>query len=236
MKRDNPHRELQSFYDGHYYAEPSVSQRPSRHLRRLATHMITRPEMAVLDVACGTGEWLCAAHWRCAHVAGVDISAKAVTAAARRLPRGRFVTGVAEALPWTDESFDLVTCLGALEHFPDKPAALREMHRVLCRDGRALILVPNAGFLTRRLGLFRGTEQVVVREDVLSLEAWRDLFEANGFRVERRWRDLHVLSRGWLMRRGWVGLLPRLAQALALTVWPLRFQYQVYHLLVPARA
>jgi SAM-dependent methyltransferase len=151
--------------------------------------------------------------------------------AKERVDDGIFVEGVADALPFSDHAFDLVTCLGALEHFPNKAEALREIDRVLVHGGRALILVPNAGFLTRRLGLFGGTEQVAVREDVLSLDAWRALFEANGFRIEQRWRDLHLLSAHWLLRRGWLHALPRLVQALLLAVWPLSWQYQVYHLL-----
>jgi SAM-dependent methyltransferase len=134
-------------------------------------------------------------------------------------------------LPFTHNAFDLVTCLGALEHFPHKQGALGEMDRVLAEGGRALILVPNAGFLTRRVGWFGGTEQAAVREDVLDLESWRSLFEANGFRVERRWRDLHVLSGGWVFRRGLLHAGPRLLQAMLLAVWPLAWQYQVYHLL-----
>lgn len=234
MKPTDPHRALKTFYQDHYYAEAHAARPPSWHLRRLARRLVGRDGMDVLDVACGTGEWLRAAADRGARVAGIDIAAKAVAVASHQMPEGRFANGVAEQLPWAERSFDLVTCLGALEHFPDKNAALREMHRVLRGHGRVLVLVPNAGFLTRRLGLFRGTEQVAVREDVLSLAAWKALFESNGFCLERRWRDLHVLSRDWLMRRGWIGLLPRLVQALALVVWPLAWQYQVYHLLAPA--
>jgi SAM-dependent methyltransferase len=234
MNRSDRHRGLQAFYEEEYYAEAEENRRTSRHLRRLARQLVYNADMDVLDVACGTGEWLRAAADRGARVAGIDIAAKAVAIATRSIPEGRFVTGVAEALPWSDRSFDLVTCLGALEHFPDKDSALREMHRVVRGHGRVLVLVPNAGFLTRRLGLFRGTEQIAVLEDVLSLDAWKTLFEVNGFHVERRWSDLHVLNRDWLMRRGWPGVLPRLFQALALAVWPLNWQYQVYHLLAPA--
>lgn len=225
--------QLRSFYDNHYYADTVAGSGVSLHLRRLARKLLPNPGQRILDVACGTGEWLAAASERSAKVSGVDIASRAVSLARRRLPQGIFAEAVAEALPYADDCFDLVSCLGALEHFPDKPGALREMCRVLDKDGRALILVPNAGFLTRRLGLFRGTEQVAVREDVLTLEAWRTLFEANGFRIERRWGDLHLLSKDWLLKKGWPHLLPRLTQALALTVWPLNWQYQVYHLLVP---
>jgi SAM-dependent methyltransferase len=233
MTDKNGFSQLRSFYDDQYYAGVDAAGDVSWHLRRLARRLINSPGKRVLDVACGAGEWLMAASDRHAHVSGIDIASRAVALARQRLPRGVFAEGVAEALPYRVASFDLVSCLGALEHFPDKSAALREMHRVLDKNGRALILVPNAGFLTRRLGLFRGTKQVAVREDVLSLDAWQALFEANGFRVEQRWGDRHVMSMGWLLQNGWLQLLPRLAQALVLTVWPLRWQYQVYHLLVP---
>ena len=42
----------------------------------------------------------------------------------------------AESLPFPDESFDVVTSNGAINLMPDKPAVLREIHRVLRRGGR----------------------------------------------------------------------------------------------------
>jgi SAM-dependent methyltransferase len=44
--------------------------------------------------------------------------------------------------PFADEAFDLIVCYHVLEHIPDDRAALREMARVLRKDGRALIQVP----------------------------------------------------------------------------------------------
>ncbi len=41
----------------------------------------------------------------------------------------------AAELPFPDHSFDTVTALAALNHFCDRPAALREIHRVLRPDG-----------------------------------------------------------------------------------------------------
>jgi demethylmenaquinone methyltransferase / 2-methoxy-6-polyprenyl-1,4-benzoquinol methylase len=46
----------------------------------------------------------------------------------------------AEALPFPERSFDLVTIAFGLRNVTDKPAALREMHRVLKVGGRALVL------------------------------------------------------------------------------------------------
>ena len=45
-------------------------------------------------------------------------------------------------ITYPDASFDVVYCSHVLEHVPDDRKALREFHRVLKRDGWAIILVP----------------------------------------------------------------------------------------------
>jgi SAM-dependent methyltransferase len=55
--------------------------------------------------------------------------------------------GAAESLPYANNSFDLVTGLDVVEHLDDDLAGLREMRRVLRRDGRALLFVPAFMFL-----------------------------------------------------------------------------------------
>lgn len=234
MNTNNEHRKLREYYDNEYHLRDRTADGVSRHLYRMASKLLPVPGMRLLDVACGRGEWILAATRHRADAIGADISVTALDSARRRLQRDSVVACVGEALPFPDALFDFVSCLGALEHFPDKAKALGEMRRVVAVDGRVLILVPNAGFLTRRLGLFSGTEQAAIREDVLDLDAWREMFEQAGFMLEKRWRDLHVLSSSWLLRRGWLLAVPRLLQALALTVWPLSWQYQVYHLLRPS--
>jgi hypothetical protein len=108
------------------------------------------------------------------------------------------------------------------------------MRRVARPDATLLILVPNAGFLTRRLGLYDGTRQVAVRETVRSIEEWTMLLRDAGLEVRARWRDLHPLSAQWVLQ-GPIHARPlRLAQALALPLWPLRWQYQVYFKCRPA--
>lgn len=228
--QDRKFDEVSRYYDETYYRDAAgVAPHVSAHLQRLARRFV-QPGMQVLDVACGTGEWLLAAQARGAVPAGIDISRTATGICRRRMPEGEFHTGPAETLPFPAGRFDLVSCLGSLEHFLDQAGALREMLRVARPDARFLILVPNADFLTRRLGLFRGTWQTAVREDVKTLAAWQALFESAGLRVERRWRDLHVLSPHWILLRGpWRAPL-RALQALLLAIWPLRWQYQVYHL------
>jgi SAM-dependent methyltransferase len=97
----------------------------------------------VLDVACGTGVVARAAAGRvgrAGRVAGIDINA-AMLAVARSLPAGPgastgWFEGSALGLPFPAGSYDVVLCQLGLQFFPDRPAALAEMRRVLVTGGR----------------------------------------------------------------------------------------------------
>ena len=54
-----------------------------------------------------------------------------------------FSIGAAEEINYPDNFFDAVICMGVLERVKDDNAALREMVRVLKRDGTLLITLPN---------------------------------------------------------------------------------------------
>ncbi len=94
----------------------------------------------ILDVGCGTGanlEMLA----RFGDAEGVDLSTDALAfCRARGLTQVR--EGAAEALPYADASFDLVTALDVVEHLDDDVAGLGEMRRVLKVGGCALLFVP----------------------------------------------------------------------------------------------
>ena len=229
---DSELQAIKSFYDDVYYANAGKPLQGSAHLRRLAAKIGVRSGDAVLDIACGLGEWLHACSCAGAQVAGVDLSERAIEYCNRNMPDGEFHAVAAEHLPFATGKFDLVSCLGSLEHFVEPVTALREMLRVAKPDARFLILVPNADFLSRRLGLFRGTQQKDAKEVVRTLAEWDALFAEAGLRVTRRWKDLHVCSWTWIRLNGWQAVPVRALQALALVAWPLRWQYQVYHLAV----
>lgn len=224
------HERVREFYDSVYYRDAEPATVVTKHLRRLAEKLGPWTARRVLDIACGIGLWLRTVEAHGAIPAGADISHKAVAICQRALPNATLYCGPAERLPFADGEFDFISCLGALEHFLDPHAALREIVRVAKPGAMVLLLVPNSDFLPRRLGLYSGTHQAQVREEDHPLEEWRTMFESVGLRVERRWRDLHVLSASWIFRGPWYGWPLRAAQALALPLWPLSWQYQVYHL------
>ncbi len=88
----------------------------------------------VLDLACGSGLALELATLRGASVAGIDASARLVAIAQDRLPGGDVRVGDMHALPWEDDSFDVVTSFRGI--WGTTPAALAEARRVLVPGGR----------------------------------------------------------------------------------------------------
>jgi SAM-dependent methyltransferase len=97
----------------------------------------------VLDVACGTGIVARLARERLgagARVVGVDVSPPMLAVARGIAPDIYWREGNATALPVKDgETFDVVVCHQGLQFFPDKPAAARELRRVLAPGGRLAI-------------------------------------------------------------------------------------------------
>ena len=103
----------------------------------------------VLDLAGGTGDIAALMHERVGDTGSVvlgDINAQMLGVGRDRLTDRGLVRGLdyiqlnAEALPFPDGSFDLVTIAFGLRNVTDKQKALGEMFRVLKVGGRALVL------------------------------------------------------------------------------------------------
>lgn len=133
-----------------------------------------RPTDRLLDVATGTG--FTAMHFApfVTTVIGYDPTGPMLAEAsrlisARGLANIRLVRGVAEAMPFADASFDLITCRVAPHHFSSVPAFLAEARRVVRPGGRVLVADTSA-------------------PDHADARAWQDA-------VERRRDPSHVYSR-----------------------------------------
>ena len=111
---------------------------------RVAQAAGIRPGQKVLDVACGTGVLAREAARRAGpggQVAGLDRNEGMLAVARRKRPDVAWRQGVAEALPYDAGQFDAVVSQFGLMFFDDRPAALREMLRVLRPGGRLAVAV-----------------------------------------------------------------------------------------------
>lgn len=102
----------------------------------------------VLEIGCGTGNFLAEAAQQFDTVVGVDIAMRWLHLSRRRfMDRGiecpPLVCCCAEFLPFRDEMFDLVTASATLEFVRDQSRVLRESNRVLTSGGTMYVNTAN---------------------------------------------------------------------------------------------
>ena len=132
-----------------------LSARPM--VERMFDHVSLHAGDRVLDVACGTGIVTRVAVERFENIASIvalDLNPGMLEVARENMPTTgipiEWRQGDMCALPYPDDSFDVVLCSQGLQFVPDKLAALREMRRVLVSGGRLAFQVfrevlPNLG-------------------------------------------------------------------------------------------
>jgi SAM-dependent methyltransferase len=106
---------------------------PARYAILEATGI--RPGASVLDVGCGSGEFLGMLLDAGAAAAGIDPAPGMIELARVRVPAADIRLGAVESLPWPDASFDAVTAINALQFADDPDAALAEIARVTVPGG-----------------------------------------------------------------------------------------------------
>jgi demethylmenaquinone methyltransferase/2-methoxy-6-polyprenyl-1,4-benzoquinol methylase len=118
-----------------------------RWKRRLMALAAVGRDDDVLDLACGTGDLLCAAAPSARRAVGLDLTLRMLQLAQQRrasyeLPATNYqlVQGDMLALPFPAGSFSLVTTGYGLRNVPSLPQAIAEIHRVLRPGGRMLSL------------------------------------------------------------------------------------------------
>jgi ubiquinone/menaquinone biosynthesis C-methylase UbiE len=120
----------------------------------------------VLEIGFGTGTDLLQFARAGAIVTGVDLTPRSIDIARRRFDtygqRGEFLIGDGENLSFPDGSFDVVYSFGVLHHTPDTARAVREVHRVLRPQGKAIVMLYHRaslaywGGLVFKHGILRG--------------------------------------------------------------------------------
>ena len=141
----------------------------------------------VLDVGCGTGLLLRLLAGRLPEtegLLGIDAAAGMVAAATSLAndPRLSFSVGVAEQLPYSDESFDLVVSSTSFDHWVDQGAGLDECARVLAPSGRLVLtdlfsplLVPTLLVARRDRARTRRRAETLLKSTGFRTMAWHTL-------------------------------------------------------------
>lgn len=93
-----------------------------------------------LDAGCGAGMAAQVASERGACVSGLDAAESLLVIARTRVPNGEFHKGELESLPFSDDSFDLVTGFNSFQYAGNPGVALAEAKRV-ARQGADVVIM-----------------------------------------------------------------------------------------------
>ncbi len=104
-----------------------------------------QPGARILDVGCGTGEYIHRANALGFSASGIEPAEAMRKAAIERNPSSIILDGTATELPFPDGTFDLVICIEVLRylHRTDIRQALREMRRILKPGGTMFLTMVN---------------------------------------------------------------------------------------------
>ena len=149
-----------------------------------------------LDVGCGIGTFLSMVLNKFdVKVSGIDISPGMIEKSKELLDgRADLKIGDSEHLPWSDKSFDIVTCNASFHHYPNPELVLKEMRRVLRQDGIVIIadpFTPNSlmRFFMNSFMQFSDSGDV----KFYSKEEMKELFETCGFTLIK-WK---IMGNNW---------------------------------------
>ena len=183
----------------------SMNRRHSKVTDWGLTHVSIQERDVILDVGCGGGRTVAklAAAAISGKVSGIDYSEESVAAARRTnqrlidLGRVEIRQASVSALPFADDTFDLVTAVETHFWWEDPAAGMRESLRVLKPGGRMAIIAEfyNGGKHTKYVPLLARMTTMAI----LDVEQHRALFSSAGFTDVRVVEDR---AAGWIFATG----------------------------------
>lgn len=182
--------DIKNWFDNTYRTKGFRYLRPPEAYEIFVSLLAPESGTKHLDVACGLGLLLKELDRKGVMVFGIDISTEAVNQSKRYCPAAQVEEGNAEDLPYPDNMFDSLTCIGSLERMVNRRIALKEQLRVVKKNGRFCYMVRNSEHFTWKYFLKPlGLENSNGHQDALNLTQWQKLFRENGFNVDAIYPD-----------------------------------------------
>ncbi len=173
----------------------------SKRVKYIFNELLKKSEIrgkTFLEVGIGFGDVSQRATDLGAKITGVDIGAKFVALAKRKMKKGHFLLASTEILPFKDNSFDIVVCSQVLRHVARPHEAISEMLRVVKPGGTIIITAPNKlfmplGMLMSKIQKYKGYENWFYPAEI------GRLFTKNGGKVVAQ-RYFHPFSDNFILK------------------------------------
>ncbi len=176
-----------------------------KYLRNLQCKLVASLEIKgnihFLDIGCGTGFAVAEAARLAKNKGrffGIDLSDKMIEKAKSNFS-GRdnfhFMQADAESIPLDDDFFDVIICTNSFHHYLHPDKAVKEMHRLLKKGGKACILD-----LTADNWILKTVDKIakiIEHEHVkfYSTKEYKQMFERAGLKCPASPKTLNILSK-----------------------------------------
>lgn len=183
-------REIKNWFDHTYRKWGFMYLRPEPAYHIFPTILESQKGHKHLDVACGLGLLVNSMIKKGVKAYGVDLSEEAVKGASKYCPDAEIQQANAENLPFDDQTFDSISCIGSLERMLDRKKVLAEQYRVLKKDGKVCLMVRNSEhFVWKYLWKPLRIQNTKGHQDAMNLTEWSALFEECNFKIEKVYPD-----------------------------------------------
>ncbi len=113
------------------------------NLEFLAEINLLKPSDKILELGCGIGSVVFELSRQGYNITGTDISREAIAYGLKKYGEIKLQVQAAEALPYENQSFDVVLSFDLLEHIEQVDKHVSEVARILRTDGYYLFETPN---------------------------------------------------------------------------------------------
>jgi len=134
----------------------------------------------VLEIGAGLGEHLRYEDMNKIEFYALDIRPEMIKGIKKRFPKVKTILGDCQKrMDFPKNFFDRVLAIHVLEHLPNLPSALKEVHRVLKPDGEFGVVIPCEGGLARELARYMGVKQVFEKKYGVSYDWYNKIEHIN---------------------------------------------------------
>lgn len=133
----------------------------------------------LLDVGCGTGEYIREINSFGWNTYGIDLFVATD-------PTQNIINGSAENISFGDKYFDVVRIWNVLEHCIDPHQVLKQINRVLIRNGYVLLYVPNYDSIDRKIfGKYWVSLEIPRHLFHFNYDGINNLLHSTGFKIQK---------------------------------------------------
>ena len=150
----------------------------------------------LLEIGCGSGDFLLQAAKKGFNVMGVEYSNHACSIARKKLKKynSKIIEGEIYELKNTKNKFDLIVFCDVLEHVRDPRVFLTKVHSLLKEDGRVFCVVPSLDSFTAKLLKYNWVEFKLEHLSYFDSKTLPSLFSQEFFSVNKIFPAKKILS------------------------------------------